>query len=67
MTASDLADGTADRKGDLSIVVPNLAISSSTPDVWILVYRTEDGVTLGGIRGPLIGGGAKAFRSAPPC
>lgn len=67
VTASDLADGTADRKGDLSIVVPNLAISSSTPDVWILVYRTEDGVTLGGIRGPLIGGGAKAFRSAPPC
>ncbi len=67
VTASDLADGTADRAGDLSIVAPNLAISSSAADVWVLVYRLADGVTLGGIQGPLIGAGAKPFRSAPRC
>ncbi len=67
VTASDLADGTADREGDLSIVAPNLAISSSTADVWILVYRLADGAALGGIRGPLIGAGAKPFRSVPRC
>jgi hypothetical protein len=31
VTASDLADGTADRQGDLTIVAPNLAISSQAP------------------------------------
>jgi hypothetical protein len=31
------------------------------------VYRWQDGVTLGGIQGPLIGHGAKTFRSAPTC
>jgi len=67
VTASDLADATADRKGDLAIVAPNLAISSSASDVWVLVYRLGDGVTLGGIQGPLIGGGARPFRIAPPC
>jgi hypothetical protein len=67
VTASDLADGTADRQGDLTIVAPNLAISSQASDVWILVYRSVDGVTIGGIQGPLVGGGAKTFRTTPPC
>ncbi len=67
VTASDLADGTADRQGDLTIVAPNLAISSQAPDVWILVYRWADGMTIGGIQGPLVGGGAKTFRTTPPC
>jgi hypothetical protein len=67
VTASDLADGTADREGDLSIVAPNLAISSSAGDVWVVVYRLADGVPLGGIQGPLIGAGARPFRSAPRC
>jgi hypothetical protein len=67
VTASDLADGTADRRGDLTIVAPNLEISASDSDVWVLVYRLDDGVTLGGIQGPLIGSGAKAFRTTPPC
>ena len=67
VTASALADGTADRVGDLTIVAPNLSISALAPDVWVLVYRWQDGVTLGGIQGPLIGAGARTFRSAPPC
>ena len=67
VTSSDLADGTADRQGDLTIVAPNLPISSQAPDVWILVYRWVDGTTIGGIRGPLVGGGAKTFRTTPPC
>jgi hypothetical protein len=67
VTSSDLADGTADRAGDLTIVAPNLDISAGASDVWVLIYRTEDGVTLGGIQGPLIGGGARTFRTTPPC
>jgi hypothetical protein len=67
VTSSDLADGTADRQGDLTIVAPNLAISSQSPDVWILVYRWVDGTTIGGIQGPLLGGGARTFRTTPPC
>jgi hypothetical protein len=67
VTSSDLADGTADRQGDLTIVAPNLAISSQAPDVWVLVYRWADGMTIGGIQGPLVGGGAKTFRTTPPC
>ena len=67
VTASDLADGTADREGDLSIVAPNLAISSSAADVWVLVYRLADGVPMGGIQGPLIGAGGKPFQSVPRC
>ncbi len=67
VTSSDLADGTADRQGDLTIVAPNLTISSQASDVWILVYRWVDGTTLGGIQGPLVGGGGKIFRTTPPC
>jgi len=67
VTSADLADGTADRQGDLTIVAPNLDISAGSADTWILIYRLQDGVTLGGIKGPLIGSGAQAFRSTPPC
>jgi hypothetical protein len=67
VTSSDLADGTADRQGDLTIVAPNLDISSQAPDVWILVYRWVDGATIGGVQGPLVGRGAKTFRTTPPC
>jgi hypothetical protein len=67
VTSSDLADGTADRQGDLTIVAPNLDISSQAPDVWILVYRWVDGATIGGVQGPLVGGGAKTFSTTPPC
>jgi len=63
----DLADGTADRQGDLTIVAPNLAVSPQAPDVRVVLYRWEDGAPLGGIQGPLTGSGAKTFRSAPPC
>jgi hypothetical protein len=67
VAAYDLADGTADREGDLTIVAPDLAISPQAPDVWILLYRWDDGAPLGGIQGPLIGSGAQTFQSAPPC
>jgi len=67
VTASDLADGVADRRGDLTITAQDLAISPQAPDVWVLLYRSEDGAPLGGVQGPLTGIGAKTFRSAPPC
>jgi hypothetical protein len=67
VAAYDLADGTADREGNLTIVAPNLDFSPQAPDVWVLLYRWEDGVSLGGIQGPLTGGGAKTFRSTPRC
>jgi hypothetical protein len=67
VAAYDLADATADREGDLTIMAPNLAISPQAPDVWVLLYRWEDGAPLGGIQGPLTGSGAKIFRSTPPC
>jgi hypothetical protein len=67
VAANDLADGTADREGDLTIVAPNLAVSPQAPDVWVLLYRWGDGSPLGGIQGPLTGSGARTFRSTPPC
>jgi hypothetical protein len=67
VAAYDLADATADREGDLTIVAPNLDISPQAPNVWILLFRWEDGASLGGIQGPLTGSGAKTFRSTPPC
>ncbi len=67
VAANDLADGTADREGDLTIVAPNLAVSPQAPDVWVLLYRWGDGSPLGGIQGPLTGSGAKTFRSRPAC
>ena len=39
----------------------------SVPLTWLLVYRWQDGVPLGGIQGPLTGPGARIFRSAAPC
>jgi hypothetical protein len=67
MISYDWAAGTADWKGDLTIAAPDLFISGQDPDIWLLVHRLGDTSSLGGVRGPLIGGGAKAFRSAPPC
>lgn len=67
IAAYDLADATANRAGDLTIVAPNLAISPQAPDVWFLLYRWEDGAPLGGVKGPLTGSGAKTFRSMAPC
>jgi len=67
VTAYDLADGTADRNGDLTIVAPDLDINPRASDVWILVYRWADGTPLGGVQGPLTGKGARTFQSVPPC
>jgi hypothetical protein len=67
VAADDLAEGTADRNGDLTIVAPNLDINPRAPDVWIMVYRWADGTPLGGVQGPLTGNGAKTFQSAPTC
>jgi hypothetical protein len=67
VTASDVADGTADQRGYLTIVATNLDISPTASDVWILVYRQDDGIPVGGVQGPLTGQGAKTFRSFPPC
>ena len=67
VTASDLADGTADRRGDLTITARELAISPQAPDFWVMLYRREDGAPLGGVQGPLAGSAAKTFRSGPPC
>lgn len=64
---ADLADGTANQVGDLTIVAPNLDLDARAGDVWILVVQWQDGLTLGGVQGPLIGTGAKFLRSAPPC
>lgn len=67
VSATDLADGTADRRGDLTIAAHDLGVSSQAPDYWVMLYRWDDGAPLGGVRGPLIGGGARIFRAAPPC
>jgi hypothetical protein len=67
VTATDLADGTADRRGDLTIAAHDLGVSSQAPDYWVMLYRWDDGAPLGGVQGPLIGGGARTFRAAPPC
>jgi hypothetical protein len=67
VTSSDLADGTADQRGYLTIVARNLDISPTASDVWILLYRHDDGTPIGGVLGPLTGQGAKTFRSQPPC
>jgi len=64
---TDVADTTAAPNGDLTLVAPNLDISPTSSNVWILVYRLSDGATLGGLKGPLFGTGAKSFRTTPPC
>jgi hypothetical protein len=63
---SDLAYGTADQDGNLTIVAPNLAITPQA-GAWVQVYRGADGTALGGIQGPPIGRGATTFRSTPTC
>ena len=63
----DLAEGTADQNGDLDIAVPDPGISSSESDISFQLYRLSDGISLGGVRGPLIGGGAQTFVSKPSC
>ena len=67
VAAYDLAEGTADQNGNLTIVAPNLDINPRAPGVWILVYRLADGAPLGGVQGPLTGSGARIFQSAPRC
>ena len=67
VTASDLADGIADGRGDLKIAAQDSPIDPQAPGVWVMLYRWEDGAPLGGVQGPLTGSGAKTFRSAPPC
>jgi hypothetical protein len=67
VAAYDLAEGTADPNGDLTIVASNLDINPRAADVWIQIYRLGDGAPLGGVQGPLTGNGARTFRSAPPC
>ena len=67
VTASDLADGTADQGGNLMITVPGLSVNPQAPDVWFLLYRWRDGAPLGGVQGLLAGPEARIFRSTPPC
>ena len=67
VAATDLAEGVADRRGDVTITAQDPAIIPQAPDVWVALYRWEDGAPLGGVQGPLTGIGAKTFRSAPPC
>jgi hypothetical protein len=67
ITASDLAEGVADQQGDVKIVAPDPDISPHAGNVFVLVYRWQDGTPLGGIQGPLIGSGARIFQSIPPC
>ena len=64
---NDLAEGTADRNGNLTIVAPNLGLNPGAPGAWIQVYRLADGTPLGGVQGPLTGNGARTFLSTPPC
>jgi hypothetical protein len=67
VAATDLAEGVADRRGDVTITAQDPAIIPQAPDVWVMLYRWEDGAPLGGVKGPLTGSQAKTFRSAPPC
>lgn len=67
VTPADAAQGIADRQGNLTIVAPNLQLSARDRSVWVLVYRASDGVTLGGLRGPFIGGHPVPFTATPPC
>ena len=66
VTRSDLADGTADQDGNLTIVAPDLA-SILQEGAWVEVYRWADSTALGGIQGPPLGRGAATFRDAPTC
>ena len=67
MAATDLAEGVADRRGDVTITAQDPAIIPQSPGAWVMLYRWRDGAPLGGVEGPLTGRAAKTFRSAPPC
>jgi len=67
VTSADLADGTAKPRGDVTIVAPAAEISPRDPNAWVLVYRLSDGVTVGGVQGPFVGGRPRPFRLAPRC
>ena len=67
VTPAAAAQGVADRQGNLTIVAPNLPLGARDRGAWVLVYRASDGVTLGGLRGPFIGGRPAPFRTTPPC
>ncbi|HEY3958570.1 MAG TPA: hypothetical protein VGM53_34845 [Streptosporangiaceae bacterium] len=67
VTPDDAAQGIADSKGDLTIVATNLPFGAQDRRAWVLVYRARDGITLGGVRGPFIGGRPVPFRATPPC
>ena len=67
VTPADAAYGVADGKGNLTIIAPNLPLSPQDRHAWVLVYQAKDGITLGGVRGPLIGGRPVPFKTTPPC
>lgn len=67
VTPDDAAQGIADSKGDLTIVATNLPFGAQDRHAWVLVYRARDGVTLGGVRGPFLGGRSVRFKTTPPC
>ncbi len=66
VTPTDLADGTADRNGDLTIVAPDPGVNLTESDIYFQLYWLEDGTPLGGVRGPLVSG-AQTFVSKPSC
>jgi hypothetical protein len=67
VTSSDLAEATADRHGDLTMVAGDLPVQLTGPRQYLLVYQMDSGDTLGGIKGPLLSAGATPFRLDPPC
>jgi hypothetical protein len=67
VASSALSDGVADKNGNLTITVPDLGLGPLAPDDWFMLYRWQDGAPLGGVQGPLTGGGARTFRFAPSC
>lgn len=66
VTPTDLANGTADRNGDLTIEAPDPDVSLTASDIYLQLYRLDDGTPLGGVRGPLVSG-AQTFVSKPSC
>lgn len=67
VTPADAAYGVADSRGNLTIIAPNLPLSPQDRHAWVLVYRANDGITVGGVRGPFIGGRPVPFKTTPPC
>ncbi len=67
VTASDWAQATADRHGNLTIVAPGVSAQPASPRLYLVVYQLDSGVTLGGIKGPLAGAQATPFRRSPAC